>query len=516
MKYKSYGILRLILGDQLNSHHSWFKSVTDDVLYVMMEVKTETNYVIHHVQKVVGIFSAMRAFCTKLELDGHHVCYIKINDEDNHQSFEANLNALIQRHQINVFQYQLPDEYRVDQMLNAFASNLKITHDIFDSEHFYTTRNELSLFFQGKRSFQMESFYRRMRKKHQVFMQGEQPFLNRWNFDEENRKKLPKKHVLPDPLLFFNNTSEVYRDLLAASVQTIGTIDCEHFIWPITREQAVQLLTYFIEFKLPYFGTFQDAMTTESWSVYHSHLSFALNLKMLSPREVIQRAIQAFNQQQDHSIPYNQVEGFVRQILGWREYMRGMYWMLMPDFASMNFFQHKKPLPQWFWTGETKMNCLKYAIKQSLQYAYAHHIQRLMLTGNFALLAGVDPNEVDAWYLGIYMDAFEWVEITNTRGMSQYADGGLIATKPYISSGAYIHKMSSYCTSCFYDQKEKVGDHACPFNSLYWLFFHQHEQRLKLNPRLQTMFQLWNKMQPELRSSLIEQARTYLNTIDDL
>jgi deoxyribodipyrimidine photolyase-related protein len=275
------------------------------------------------------------------------------------------------------------------------------------------------------------------------------------------------------------------------------------------------LLDFFVEHCLALFGTFQDAMAPNEWSLYHSRLSFSMNIKMLSPKEVIDKAIEAYQKFPD-KIQYNQLEGFVRQIIGWREYMRGIYWEKMPAYAQVNYFEHHEKLPDWYWTGKTKMNCLKNAIQQSLQFAYAHHIQRLMITGNFALLAGVHPNEVDAWYLGIYIDALEWVEITNTRGMSQFADGGIVGSKPYVSSATYINKMSSYCTGCYYNKAKKTGDKACPFNSLYWNFYDKHESKLAKNPRIGMMYNVWRRMQPNDKTELLTQAEYYLTHINEL
>jgi deoxyribodipyrimidine photolyase-related protein len=286
-------------------------------------------------------------------------------------------------------------------------------------------------------------------------------------------------------------------------------------MWPINRDQCLELLRHFVKFGLPNFGTFQDAMSEQHWALFHSRLSFALNTKMLHPLEVIKTATDAWAQNKK-AISLAQIEGFVRQILGWREYMRGMYWALMPDFADLNYFEHNRALPHYYWDGQTKMNCLKQTIQQSLDKAYAHHIQRLMITGNFALLAGVHPDEVDAWYLGIYIDAIEWVEITNTRGMSQYADAGQIATKPYVSSANYIHKMSDYCQNCFYDRKKKIGERACPFNSLYWHFYDRHRDKLQKNPRIGMMYRTWERMNDSTKSEIIEQAEKYLTKIEEL
>ncbi|WP_074724021.1 cryptochrome/photolyase family protein [Flavobacterium frigoris] len=507
--------LRLVLGDQLNSNHSWFKAVDDSVTYVMMEIRTETDYASHHIQKVVGIFSAMRSFSKELKLNKHNIIYINLVDVNNLQSFENNIENLISKHNFTHFEYQLPDEFRVDEALKNLCKVIAISSSIADSEHFFTTRNELEHFFEGKKTFVMENFYRMLRKKHNVLMEGNQPLTGKWNYDSDNRKKLPKNHKPTPPLVFNNTVSEVLDEINKTDIKTIGNIDAVNFVWPINREQSLQLLDFFLVECLPLFGSYQDAMSSNEWSLYHSRLSFSMNLKMISPQEVIDKAIKEW-ESRPNEIEYNQLEGFVRQIIGWREYMRGIYWLKMPEYASMNFFNNQEKLPDWFWTGNTKMNCLKDAINQSLNFAYAHHIQRLMITGNFALLAGIHPDELDAWYLGIYIDAIEWVEITNTRGMSQFADGGIVGTKPYVSSASYINKMSHYCGSCFYNKQLKTGEKACPFNSLYWNFYDKNEDKLAKNPRIGMMYNVWKKMEPEAKAALLEQADYYLKKINEL
>jgi deoxyribodipyrimidine photolyase-related protein len=510
-----HATLRLILGDQLHHGHSWFSKKDPAVTYVLMEVRQETDYAWHHIQKVVCFFAAMRRFAGWLEKEGHKVIYYRLDDKHNRQSFAKNLKALVEEGGFTRFEYLLPDEYRVDEDLKKCAAELNIEWEAFDTEHFLTTRDELAGFYKDKKTYLMESFYRAMRKKHDILMAGDQPMHGKWNFDADNRKKLPASHTPVDPKLFPNDVTEIYEMVAATDIFTIGSMEPEHCYWPLDREQALGLLNFFTEECLPFFGTFEDAMSTGSWSVYHSRLSFAMNVKLLTPLEVIEAAIKAQNKR-ENEISFNQIEGFVRQILGWREYMRGMYWHKMPDFAKTNHLDHTAKLPKWYWTAKTKMNCLKHAIGQSLDKAYAHHIQRLMVTGNFALLAGTDPDEVDQWYLGIYIDAIEWVEITNTRGMSQYADGGDIATKPYVSSAAYINKMSDYCKTCFYKYDKKTGDRSCPFNSLYWNFYDRHEKEFRDHPRIGMVYKIWDKMGPKQRTELLEQAEKYLSKIEDL
>ncbi len=510
--------IRLILGDQLNQRHSWFSESCANCLYVFMEVRQETDYVKHHIQKVMGIFAAMRSFATDLENRGHAVTYLKIGDQNNEQSISENIKALIDAHKADKFEYQLPDEYRLNEHLRALCSELEsdgIECNSADTEHFYCSRHYLKTFFEGKKTYLMESFYRRLRKEHDLLMQDGKPEGGSWNYDKQNRQTLPKGHRPAEPLLFDHDLTELHEEIMAANVETIGEVVPERFIWPINRSECLELLDYFVENALPWFGQFQDALTHESWSVYHSRLSFAMNTKMLSPKEVIRRVLEQYNTHKGE-IDIAQVEGFIRQILGWREYMRGVYWAHMPEYSQLNYFNHSTPLPSWFWTGETKMTCVRHAVAQSLQYSYAHHIQRLMVTGNFALLAGIHPDEIDEWYLGIYIDAFEWVEITNTRGMSQFADGGIVGTKPYVSSANYIDKMGHYCSGCYYNPKQKTGEKACPFNALYWHFYDRNREVLSTNPRVGMMYRTWDKMKDEAKKGILAKAEDILQNLEDI
>lgn len=508
-------VLRLILGDQLNYRHSWFSHCDPNVTYLIMELRQETDYVLHHAQKVIGFFAAMYNFAAYLRKHGHQVIHLKINDPENTQQLHSNLEYFIKKLNIQTFEYLQPDEFRLDEQLNRFCAGLSIAHACHDTEHFYTERYELKQFFSGKKTYLMESFYRRMRQKHQVLMEGKSPLGGQWNYDKDNRKPYKGKHALPPPLEFGHDYSVIWNEITQAGIRCFGDPRATDFPWPTTRMQALQVLDHFIVYALPHFGAYQDAMRTESGYLFHSRISFALNLKMISPAEVVARVEQA-SRESNGSVGIQSAEGYIRQILGWREYMRGLYWAEMPAFAHMNYFNHTRRLPKWYWTGETKMNCLRRTIGQSLQLAYAHHIQRLMITGNFALLAGVHPDEVDQWYLGIYIDAIEWVEITNTRGMSQFADGGKVGTKPYLSSAAYIHSMSNYCTVCHYDKSKKTGSAACPFNSLYWNFYDQHQAQLAGNPRVSMMYQVWRKIDAVEKVAILDQARSYLEQLDTL
>lgn len=508
-------ILRVVLGDQLNIGHSWFASVDPEVVYLMAELRSETDYAKHHIQKVVAFFTAMRLFAEQLETLGHRVVYIRIDDEGNPGDFPTAIRQVARELGVQEVSYQLPDEYRLDRALSSSAEGENYQLTTAETEHFYTTRTELADFFKGKKLFLMENFYRAMRRKHAVLMDGAEPATGQWNYDHDNRQKLPDSVELPNAKLYLRDVSEVVAQIERAGAVTIGRIEPTRFVWPVTRAEALDLLEHFTEHLLPRFGAFQDALTTRDWSLFHSRLSFAMNVKLIGPREVVDHIEQRWRRNTEHAT-IAQVEGFIRQILGWREYMRGIYWAKMPEYANLNFFKHERTLPDWFWTGNTKMRCLSHAINQSLDYAYAHHIQRLMVTGNFALLAGIHPDEVDAWYLGIYIDAIEWVEITNTRGMSQFADGGIVGSKPYVSSANYIHKMGNYCTGCHYKQAEKTGEKACPFNSLYWHFYARNREKLERNPRIGMMYRTWDKMQPAAREALLKHADSLLENLNAL
>ena len=506
--------LRLILGDQLNSNHSWFSNIDDNIVYCFFEMRQETDYVKHHIQKVIGFFAAMRNFAEELKAQNHKVVYFKINYQKNTQNLVDNISLLIDELVVEKFEYQEPDEYRLDNQLKIFCEDLNIDFEVFSTEHFYTKREDLSFFFKGKKQYLMENFYRNMRKKHQILMVDQQPEGGKWNYDASNRKKWKGDVLIPQEINFDNDVTEVLADIKKSGITTIGKINPNYFEYPISKKQSLLQLHYFCEHLLIHFGDYQDAMHTDKIYLFHSRISFAMNTKLISPKEIIETVLKAYRNEQDR-IDISQVEGFIRQILGWREYMRGMYWMLMPDYKKENYLKNKNKLPAFFWTGKTNMNCLKNSIKNSLDNGYAHHIQRLMITGNFALLTGVHPDEIDAWYLGIYIDAVEWVQLPNTRGMSQFADGGKIATKPYVSSGSYIHKMSNYCMSCHYNKNKKFEDDACPFNSLYWNFLDEKREELSSNFRMKMMYSLLNKMSLEDRIKINEKANHIIKNIDE-
>jgi deoxyribodipyrimidine photolyase-related protein len=514
MKPKPAPTLKLILGDQLNCRHSWFVQPSDDVVFVMMEVRQETDYVLHHAQKIIAIFAAMRDLARRLRADGHHVHYLAIDDADNRQSLPANLDHLITHYGAGAFSWQAPDEWRLDRQLSDYAAGLSIPAAMADTEHFYTAREEAARIFEGRPSWLMEFFYRRMRTRHAVLMENDgKPAGGQWNFDHDNREAWKGIPWEPADLRGRHDHSALWQTIQAAGVRSFGEPHADDFAWPLNRDEALAQLRRFIRHGLPHFGRFQDAMSAKSWRLFHSLLSFAMNSKMLDPRTVIEQAEAAWRAGE---VPLASAEGYIRQILGWREYVRGVYWHQMPGYDKRNAFGHTTPLPSWFWSGQTRMRCVASAIGQSLEHAHSHHINRLMVIGNFALLAGLAPEELHQWYLGIYIDAFEWVELPNTLGMSQYADGGMLATKPYVSSAAYIDRMSDYCKGCHYDKKSRTGERACPYNALYWDFFDRHRATLAGNQRLGMVYQQLRRMDGPALDAVRRQAAHTRATLADL
>lgn len=485
---------------------------------MIAEHHQEASYVQHHLQKLCAFFAAMEEFAERLQALGHQVLHLSLDATRQHTTLNDLIQSTCQRYSIEALEYQRPDEYRLLESFRALHETLDMPVSEVDTEHFILPFDEIQQHFEAGKHKRMESFYRNMRRAHKVLMEGDEPVGGRWNFDSENRNRLNKTDIeaIPQPLLFATDVSEIKQRLEEHQIKSIGHCT-DSLSWPVTREDSLQLLKFFCNACLPNFGRFQDALTHKSefsWSLYHSRLSFAINSKLLNPKEVIAAAIASYQSSPD--IDLAQVEGFVRQILGWREFVRGVYWANMPGYASLNHFQAKADLPEFFWSGETKMHCLSKAIGQSLDYAYAHHIQRLMITGNFCLLAGINPDQVDDWYLSIYIDAIEWVELPNTRGMAIFGDGGIVGTKPYAAGGNYVKKMSDYCSSCFYKVQEKTGPRACPLNSMYWHFMNRHRDELGKNHRTRMIYSSWDRMDSEQQSAILQQATSYLENLNSL
>lgn len=518
---KTVDHIRLVLGDQLNILHSWFSRVDDSVLYIMAEQRSETDYTLHHAQKLIGVISAMRAFASRLEQLGHRVHYVRLGDSNNRHNFSHNISDLIQLYRPLSFSWQQPDEYRLEHELEKFAASLAqesgmLTRKV-STEHFISSPEEFDPLMKDSKIPTMERFYRHMRKQTGYLMTDNAPMGGKWNYDSENRSPIKDRPSIPPWPYPIRSEKNLWNDIRDAGVESFGTPHAKDFPWPENREQALAGLNKFLSKRLVNFGTYQDAMVDGEPYLYHSLISFALNIKLISPKEVIESALAKWQDAagRDKRILAS-LEGFIRQILGWREYMRHVYRVSMPEYARLNYFDAHRSLPSWYWTGKTRMNCLVGAVSQSLENAYAHHIQRLMITGNFAMLAGIDPDEVDRWYLGIYIDAFEWVEITNTRGMSQYADGGMVATKPYAASASYINKMSDYCKGCAYNKKLRHGENACPFNALYWHFLHRNRNILKTNHRLAMPYRVWDRFERDEQDAILQYADICINGIEEL
>lgn len=501
-----------VLADQL-SHSSPALRGGDpfqDVI-LMMEVQSEVNEVQHHRKKVAFLFSAMRHFAAELRDIGWTVDYVALDDVCNSGSFEGEIWRAVERHQARTILITEPGEWRVRDLVQSLANDHDINLILLEDDRFICSHAEFEQWAAGRKQLRMEYFYRDMRRKTGLLMDGDMPAGGRWNYDSENRKPAAGDMFLPQPRKVKPDdiTQEVITMLEKLLPDRYG--DLLPFFFAVTRTQALDALDCFVEEALIEFGTYQDAMLTGQPFLYHSLLSMYLNTGLLCPLEVCQRVEKAYR---SGKVPINSAEGYIRQVIGWREYVRGIYWLKMPGYLEQNFFSAKRPLPSFYWTAETDMACMRAALSQTKEYAYAHHIQRLMITGNFALLAGVDPTAVHEWYLAVYIDAFEWVELPNTLGMSQFADGGLLGSKPYVSGGNYINKMSDYCKGCRYSVAKKTGEGACPFNSLYWHFLHRNADKLANNPRLGPVYRTWGRMADDKRADYLSTADAFLSALD--
>jgi len=502
------GRLVLVLGDQLTETLSALAQADkarDTV--VMAEVADEAAYVRHHPKKIALIFAAMRKFAHALEQDGWTVAYTQLDDTDNAGSIVGELLRRAAQTGASEVLATEPGEWRLIDKLKYAPLKVHLLPD----DRFLATHAEFEAWAEGRKALRMEYFYREMRRKTGLLMAGDQPAGGKWNFDHDNRKAAPEDVTVDGPLRFDPDatTREVLELVQARFGDNFGAL--EPFWFATTRAEALQALDHFIANALPRFGDYQDAMLNENEFLYHAILSPYLNIGLLNVTEICEAAADAYAS--GHA-PINAAEGFIRQIIGWREYVRGIYFIEGPDYTARNILGHDRDLPWFYWGGETRMNCVAKAVGQTRTQAYAHHIQRLMVTGNFALLAGIDPAQVHEWYLAVYADAFEWVEAPNTIGMSQFADGGVIASKPYVSSGAYINRMSDHCKSCHYSVSAKTGDTACPFNLLYWHFLDRHRDRFSNNPRMGNMYRTWDRMDADKRKTVLAEGDALLARLD--
>jgi len=500
--------LVLILGDQCSPDIAALAEAdkTRDVV-VMAEVQAEAAYVPHHVKKIAFIFTVMRKFAARLRDAGWRVEYTQLDDSDNPGSIPAALMAAAERHGATRVLATEPGEFRLIEALEALPIPVRQLED----RRFLATHQTFNNWAEGRKQLRMEYFYREMRRATGLLMEGDTPAGGKWNYDHDNRKPAPGAVDYDGPLRFDPDaTTRAVLDMVADRfAHGFGRLD--PFWFATDPDQAERHLDHWLDGGLPGFGDYQDAMLTENRFLYHSVIALYIHVGLLDPLRVCRAAEAAWR---DGRAPLNAVEGFVRQILGWREYMRGIYFREGPDYTARNALGHDRALPGFYWTGATDMACMAAAIHATRDEAYAHHIQRLMVTGNFALLAGVAPVEVHAWYLAVYADAYEWVEAPNVIGMSQFADGGVVASKPYISSGSYIDRMSDHCKTCRYKVKDKTGDDACPFNLLYWHFLDRHRDRFEANPRMGNMYRVWDKMAADRRDAVLAQAEAVLAELD--
>lgn len=499
--------LRVVLGDQLARTISALRDLGPDDVVLMVEVHDEATYARHHKQKLVLVLSAMRHFAAALRAEGLRVDYVHLDAKANTGSFTGEVGRALIRHTVDRVIVTEPGEWRVLTMLQGWAERFGLPVEIRPDDRFLCSRAEFAAWTEGRKVLRMADFYRTMRRRTGWLLSEDGPVGGQWSYDAENRKALPAKVDAPAPPVFAPD--DATREVMALVGRRFAGHfgDLAPFGWAVTRADAVQALDVFVSDRLAQFGAYQDAMRAGDDLLFHSALSPYLNLGLLTPREVCGAVLAAYD---CGAAPIASVEGFVRQVLGWREYVRGVYWHAMPDYARTNALEATRPLPSFYWTGETQMACLRETIAATRRNAYAHHIQRLMVTGNFALLTGIAPAEVEAWYLSVYADAFEWVELLNTHGMALYADGGLLGSKPYAASGAYIDRMSDYCAGCIYSPKVRLGEGACPFNLLYWYFLMVNQARLKTNPRMALVYVTLARMSDERRQHISDAARAFL------
>ena len=506
------GCLRLVLGDQLTPDIAALRDLDkarDTVL--MVEVHDETVYVPHHKQKIAFILSAMRHFAQELRDDGITVDYVSLDAAENTGSFTGEVTRSVARHRPDRLVVTEPGEWRVWQMMQDWREECAVPVEIREDDRFICARAEFATWAEGRKSYRMEFFYREMRRKTGYLMRDDgEPEGGAWNFDAENRKKLPAQISIPKATAF--RPDAITQDVLDLVARRFGNHfgDLEGFGWAVTRKDARTALTRFVNERLENYGDYQDAMKRDEPFLFHAVIAPYLNAGLLTAREVCVAVEEAYRAGR---APLNAVEGFIRQVIGWREYVRGIYWLKMPGYAGTNALEAKRKLPDFYWSGNTQMACLRACVEETRANAYAHHIQRLMVLGNFALLAGITPREVQEWYLLVYADAYEWVELPNVHGMVLFADGGLLASKPYAASGAYIDRMSDYCKGCAYDVRAKTGEKACPFNYLYWNFLIENEDRLSGNPRMGMPYRNLARMSEERREAIISDARRFLEEV---
>jgi len=504
--------LRVVLGDQCSEALSALDELDmahDVVLFA--EVRAECTYVPHHKQKIALVLSAMRHFAEALRHRGVMVAYTRLDDPANTHSLAGEVARMAAVHDATRIIATHPGEFRVLQDMQAWSSRTGLPVEIRDDTRFLCTLSRFRAWAGEKKQLRMEYFYRQIRRSTGLLMQApDEPVGGQWNYDHDNRARLPKDIRPPSPKRFPPDaiTREVIALVEREFADHFGTTAA--FGWPVTAADATAALEDFVAHRLPRFGDYQDAMAEGEPTLFHALIGAALNVGILDPMAACRAAEQAYRA--GHA-PLNAVEGFIRQILGWREYVRGVYWLRMPHYAETNALEATRTLPEFYWSADTSMACMRAAITQTRDLAYAHHIQRLMVTGNFALLAGLDPVAVNEWYLVVYADAYEWVELPNTHGMALHADGGIMASKPYAASGAYINRMSDHCRGCVHDVKQATGPKACPFNYLYWDFMSRHAARFSRNPRMAMPLRTLAKMDPAKVAAMRAEAARFFDAL---
>lgn len=478
----------IILGDQLDINSPIFSQYCPetDILW-MAETPEEVEQIWCHRLRITFFFSAMRHFRDELRAKKFRVHYRELNEDPAQDEGQTFTDLLLRdAHEVGIKELVVvePGDWRVKQRLEAAARKLGIPLTYLDDTHFFATHLDFQKFSSGKKKLILEYFYREMRKKHQILVdEAGQPEGGQWNFDHENRESfgLSGPGKLPAPLKFTADAmTQAVIDLVRARFPSNpGEVFDETLA--VTRADALKLLKYFVRHHLPRFGRYEDAMWTGEATLHHSRLSVYLNVKLLNPRECVQAAVEAY---QAGQVDLASTEGFVRQILGWREFIRGIYWSHMPRYAELNFFEHQQPLPSFFWDGQTEMVCVRESMNHVLKHGYAHHIHRLMVLGNLSQTFGAHPYQFHQWHMAMYLDAIDWVSLPNTLGMSQFGDGGIVGTKPYCATGAYISRMSNFCQNCRFDPKKSTGKDACPITTFYWDFLSRHREQLRGNQRM--------------------------------
>lgn len=506
--------LIVVLADQLSPALSSLRRIQPDDVILLAEMASEATYVPHHKHKIILLFSAMRHFAAVLTQQGHQVCYLQYGSQPQLQSMtDAVAFALTQHPQLKSIVITQCGEYRLQQEINRWQQRFSLPTQILADDRFICDLPRFARWAKGKKQLRMEYFYREMRRYTGLLMQGDKPEGGKWNYDADNRKacpqdlrQIPPLHFIPDEI-----TAEVITLVNHHFAANMGSAD--NFSYAVTGKDARQAFLHFVQQQLPQFGDYQDAMLLDQPFLFHSICSVYLNCGLLDVRWMCNKVQLAYQQ---GLVPLNAAEGFIRQLIGWREYVRGLYWLLMPEYKTRNNLNANRALPAYYWHAKTKMRCMQQAVQSTIDHAYSHHIHRLMITGNFALLSGLSVEDVTDWYLAVYADAYEWVELPNTLGMALFADGGVLASKPYAASGAYINRMSDYCKHCAYNVKHTTQPDACPFNALYWDFLQRNQPHLASNPRLALAFANWQKRSESDKTAILAKAADTLNRLEQL